>query len=204
MGPLIQIDQLVDIDELANQLTRFNINSFWEAFLATVAGAIFAFVGTLALYAVERRKGNDRRSRDALITFLKWMAEEGLPARRNIDTYIHYTEFHPWLLELEFPDGVRHINRAVEFAEVQRMALSVTGVTAQLVQVLKMAYEQDDPKSEWIAYVHWTTFSDVASGHLEGHWKTRGEALDAYRAQEKRMLDSFPNRFKIRGCCKPE
>lgn len=204
MGPLIQIDQLVDIDELADRLTRFNSNSFWEALLATVAGAVFAFAGTLALYAIERRKGNDRRTRDALTAFLKWMAEEGLPARRNVDTYIHYQEFHPWRIELEFPDGVRHINRAVEFAEVQRVALSVTGVTAQLVRVLKMAYEHDDPKTEWIAYVHWTTFSDVASGHLEGYWKTRNEAFDAYREQELRLLASFPKRFEIRGCCKRE
>lgn len=194
---------MIDLDEFADKLTRFNINSFLEVLLATIAGAVFAFVGSWSLNARDRRRADDRRTRDAVIGFLKWMAEEGLPARRAVGTYSHYLECHPERVAIEFPDGVRFPSRAVELAEIQRMALNVTGIMTELVSILKNGYKQDENNSEWVAYVHWVSFSDTAGAYLQGDLTSRNQVLDAYREKEARLQAEFPNRFEKRGCCQP-
>lgn len=184
-----------DLDRLASQLTAFNWNSFTEVLTATIAGAAFAFLGTLLLKKSANRELNDRRNREASIEFTSWMTSGASKARRDLDWYNHLAAKHPAHIVDFFPNGQPTVDYFGDMAAVEKLVLSTTGIINDLALMVRTAHGQNQLTEPGLARVHWPLFSDAAVSYFSGSERSRSRLMDWVRAEEKRRKEEFTRRY---------
>ncbi|WP_336661422.1 hypothetical protein [Leucobacter sp. USHLN154] len=174
-------------DEVVVTVQSSPAGSFWETLLATIVGALFAFLGSWIVYRLSRKKADEERTQEAVVDFMKWVSQEGIPRRQAVDDFNHLKREHPEMLKEHFPGEEPKVDLLVETTEISRLVISTSGLVHDIAKVVRRAHHRDSGESIDIALVYWSSFNDLAAGVFEKIYRDKGSLQDAFRAREKKL-----------------